>query len=215
MEKATALFSSVASTAQSSFASLIGSNTNNNSSSNGDDAQSSNGIGRTSAGQAPVDDGGLVVYSGYLMKRSMWLQEWRKRYVILKQRKICFLKTPADQPHDEVNLKECISIRSADDKTGKANSFEISTPDATYYLYADTEKEKDNWIGAVGKAIVQLSRTYVSPSLFLFIFILNIDVLVCLIAINFTNIQYLDLTLIICFILVHRLIYAYLFIDFR
>jgi hypothetical protein len=31
-------------------------------------------------------------------------------------------------------------------------------------LYADTESEKDDWIGRVGKAIVRCSRTYYSKS---------------------------------------------------
>ena len=28
---------------------------------------------------------------------------------------------------------------------------EIVTTDSTYYMYADTEKEKDDWIGAIGR----------------------------------------------------------------
>lgn len=31
------------------------------------------------------------------------------------------------------------------------NSFEVATPEATYYMYADTEKSKDEWIGAIGR----------------------------------------------------------------
>lgn len=38
----------------------------------------------------------------------------------------------------------------------------ISTPEMTYLLYADTEQEKDDWIGRVGKAIVRCSSTYYS-----------------------------------------------------
>lgn len=32
-----------------------------------------------------------------------------------------------------------------------SNSFEVATPEATYYMYAESEKEKDEWIGAIGR----------------------------------------------------------------
>jgi hypothetical protein len=39
---------------------------------------------------------------------------------------------------------------------GKKNAIEVSTADTTFFMYADTEKEKDEWIGAIGRAIVQV-----------------------------------------------------------
>ena len=36
----------------------------------------------------------------------------------------------------------------------------MSTPDTTYLMCADTEKEKDDWIGAIGRAIVRCSATF-------------------------------------------------------
>lgn len=61
-----------------------------------------------------------------------------------------------------IDLASCTTVKSADLKSRKRHSFEISTPEITYLLYADTEKEKDDWIGNVGKAIVQCSRTFYS-----------------------------------------------------
>lgn len=55
-------------------------------------------------------------------------------------------------------------MKSADLKSKKRHSFEISTPETTYLLYADTESAKDDWIGRVGKAIVRCSRTYYQDS---------------------------------------------------
>ncbi len=40
------------------------------------------------------------------------------------------------------------------------NSFEVSTEQITFYMHADTEKEKDEWIGAIGRAIVRFSKAY-------------------------------------------------------
>ena len=59
-----------------------------------------------------------------------------------------------------IDLAQCTTVKSADLKSKKRHSFEISTPDLTYLLYADTEQEKDDWIGRVGKAIVRCSNTY-------------------------------------------------------
>jgi hypothetical protein len=59
-----------------------------------------------------------------------------------------------------IDLAHCTTVKSADLKSRKRHSFEISTPERTYLLYADTEQEKDDWIGRVGKAIVRCSSTY-------------------------------------------------------
>jgi hypothetical protein len=32
--------------------------------------------------------------------------------------------------------------------------FEVATPESTFYMYAETEKEKDEWIGAIGRYIL-------------------------------------------------------------
>lgn len=63
-----------------------------------------------------------------------------------------------------LDLALATTVKSADLKSKKRHSMEISTPETCYLLYADTESEKDDWIGRVGKAIVRCSRTYYSKS---------------------------------------------------
>ena len=63
-----------------------------------------------------------------------------------------------------IDLAVCTTVKSADLKSKKRHSLEISTPETCYLLYADTEAEKDDWIGRVGKAIVRCSRTYYAGS---------------------------------------------------
>ena len=63
-----------------------------------------------------------------------------------------------------IDLSQCTTVKSADLKSKKRNSFEVSTPETTFLLYADTEKEKDDWIGSVGKSIVRCSNTYYQRS---------------------------------------------------
>lgn len=88
------------------------------------------------------------------------IQDWRRRYFILKGSKLFFSKTDYSAPHGMIDLSQCTTVKSADLKSKKRNSFEISTPETTFLLYADTEKEKDDWIGSVGKSIVRCSNTY-------------------------------------------------------
>ncbi|KAK8818255.1 hypothetical protein AV274_3163 [Blastocystis sp. ATCC 50177/Nand II] len=96
-------------------------------------------------------------FTGFLTKRSAWLKDWRKRYFILKGNKLYFCKSVDADPHGVIDLSKCQTIKSADDVTHKKHSLEIVTTDSTYYMYADTEKEKDDWIGAIGRAIVHSS----------------------------------------------------------
>eukprot|EP00624_Nannochloropsis_granulata_P000057 evm.model.NODE_10174_length_41657_cov_19.929615.4 len=59
-----------------------------------------------------------------------------------------------------IDLSSCMTVKSAELKAHKRNALEVSTPETTFLMYADTEKEKDDWIGAVGRAIVRSSTTY-------------------------------------------------------
>jgi len=101
-------------------------------------------------------------FEGYLTKQSMWLRDWRRRYFVLKGSRLFFAKTPREAPHGMIDLSRCTTVKSADLKSHKKHSFEISTPETTYLLYADDEKAKDDWIGSVGRSIVRCSSTYVS-----------------------------------------------------
>jgi PH domain len=103
-------------------------------------------------------------YEGYLTKQSTWMKEWRRRYFILKGSKLFFCKNEYGNAHGMMDLALCTTVKSADLKSKKRHSFEISTPETCYLLYADSESEKDDWIGRVGKAIVRCSRTYYDSS---------------------------------------------------
>lgn len=99
-------------------------------------------------------------FEGYLTKQSMWLKDWRRRYFILSGSRLFFAKTPYSAPHGMIDLSTATTVKSADLKSKKKNSFEISTHDFTYLMYADSDKEKDDWIGSVGRAIVRSSGTF-------------------------------------------------------
>mmetsp|Transcript_14625 Transcript_14625/g.17800 ORF Transcript_14625/g.17800 Transcript_14625/m.17800 type:complete len:311 (+) Transcript_14625:153-1085(+) len=102
--------------------------------------------------------------SGWLTKQSDWLKDWRRRYFILDANtsKLFFCKNEYSAPHGMIDLATCTTVKSADIKSGKRFSFEISTGERTYLMFADNEKEKDDWIGAVGKSIVRCSTTFLN-----------------------------------------------------
>ena len=63
-------------------------------------------------------------------------QDWRRRFFILKGSRLFFAKTPYEAPHGMIDLSRCTTVKSADLKAHKKHSFEISTPETTYLLYA-------------------------------------------------------------------------------
>jgi hypothetical protein len=97
---------------------------------------------------------------GWLTKQSMWLKDWRRRYFILKGSRLFFSRGEFSAPHGMIDLSTCMTVKSAELKAGKKNAIEVSTKEQTFYMFADTEKEKDEWIGAIGKSIVQASSTF-------------------------------------------------------
>ena len=111
--------------------------------------------------------------SSFLTKQSAWLKDWRRRYFILKGSKLFFAKVRAARaarrarrsasfhfraalrfsraqtenstPHGMIDLASCMTVKSAEYKAHKRNALEVSTPDTTFLMFADTEKEKDDW----------------------------------------------------------------------
>lgn len=57
-----------------------------------------------------------------------------------------------------IEIRKCLSIKGAEDSINKPFAFEIATTDDKMFFIADTEKEKEDWINAVGRAIVKHSR---------------------------------------------------------
>ncbi|KFM26111.1 Pleckstrin-like proteiny domain-containing protein 1 [Auxenochlorella protothecoides] len=78
----------------------------------------------------------------------------RCRWFVLKHGKIFWFKSDVVRP-----VNHCLSIKGAEDAINKPHAFEISTADASMYFIADSDKDKEDWINAVGRAIVRHSRS--------------------------------------------------------
>mmetsp|Transcript_2025 Transcript_2025/g.4624 ORF Transcript_2025/g.4624 Transcript_2025/m.4624 type:complete len:127 (+) Transcript_2025:188-568(+) len=99
---------------------------------------------------------------GWLMKQGEFIKTWRRRWFILKQGKIFWFKTdevgPTSIPRGVIDISRCLSIKGAEDIINKPHAFELSTDSEIMFFVADTEKEKEEWINAVGRAIVRHSK---------------------------------------------------------
>ncbi|KAG6616189.1 pleckstrin homology domain-containing [Phytophthora cinnamomi] len=69
-------------------------------------------------------------------------------------------KRSGEPAHGLIDLADCLTVKSAEEKTNKRFCFEVATPDSTFYMYAENEKQKDEWIGAIGRAIVKFSSSF-------------------------------------------------------
>ena len=102
-----------------------------------------------------------VTHSGFLAKQSEWLRDWRRRWFVLRGATLLWSKTPTEEPHGSVDLRECLTVKSADERTGREYSLEVSTRSGeVYLLVADSAADKDAWIAAIGRAIVTSSSSF-------------------------------------------------------
>mmetsp|Transcript_72512 Transcript_72512/g.125806 ORF Transcript_72512/g.125806 Transcript_72512/m.125806 type:complete len:122 (-) Transcript_72512:123-488(-) len=98
-----------------------------------------------------------VIKEGFLCKQSKHIKEWRRRHFLLTRDYLCSFKSAGEyrNPTEWIRLRECSTVKSADDETGKDNSFRVDTPNRVFFLIAETAAEKEAWIGHIGRAMLR------------------------------------------------------------
>mmetsp|Transcript_13392 Transcript_13392/g.22015 ORF Transcript_13392/g.22015 Transcript_13392/m.22015 type:complete len:121 (+) Transcript_13392:48-410(+) len=98
-----------------------------------------------------------IIKKGYLVKQSKFIREWRNRWFVLTPQYLCSFKAEGElrNPTEMVRLKECSTVKSADEDTGKENSFQVVTQDRVFYLIAPSAAEKEAWLGNIGRQMVR------------------------------------------------------------
>ncbi|XP_061358506.1 pleckstrin homology domain-containing protein 1-like [Gastrolobium bilobum] len=127
---------------------------------------------RSATGQdpSPEDYKGIEFWSnpersGWLTKQGDYIKTWRRRWFVLKQGKLFWFKDPADAatssatPRGVISVANCLTVKGAEDLLHKPSAFELSTPHSTMFFLADSDKDKEDWINSIGRAIVQHSRS--------------------------------------------------------
>jgi hypothetical protein len=98
-----------------------------------------------------------IDFEGWLFKQASWLKDWRKRYFRLSGSKLFISKDLWKSPHSMIDLGLATAIQSSDIRK---NAFQIITHDAVYTVHADSEEEKDAWIGNLAKRIVRKNENH-------------------------------------------------------
>merc|ERR1719424_366650 len=98
-----------------------------------------------------------IVKEGWLSKQSVHLKEWRRRWVVLTPQYLCTFKAEGQyrNPTEAIRLRECSTVKSAEEETGKENSFRVDTPNRVFHLIADDATAKEAWIGHIGRQMVR------------------------------------------------------------
>jgi hypothetical protein len=58
-------------------------------------------------------------------------------------------------PTEYLAIRDCQTVRSADDEVGKPHAFRVDGAERTFFLVAETKEAKERWIGAIGKAMLR------------------------------------------------------------
>merc|ERR1712137_776987 len=98
-----------------------------------------------------------IVKEGWLVKQSKFMKEWRRRWVVLTPQYLCTFKQQGEyrNPSEVIRLRECSTVKSAEEETGKENSFRVDTPGRVFHLIADATAEKEVWIGNIGRQMIR------------------------------------------------------------
>jgi hypothetical protein len=102
-----------------------------------------------------------IIKQGYLLKQSKYLRQWKQRWIVLSNQYLCSYESQGGHmgsaPTEYLLLKDCTTVRSADEETGRENSFKVESSERTFYLVAASLEEKEAWIGVIGRQMIRPS----------------------------------------------------------
>jgi hypothetical protein len=104
-------------------------------------------------GRGGSDEPAAAHLSGWLFKRSAWVKDWRKRWVVLSGDRLSFYKAPGSEPHGVVDLSECLAARAAEEKLSKLFGFEVTSLVEAFYLQAESQPEMVQWLTLLTQCI--------------------------------------------------------------
>mmetsp|Transcript_33105 Transcript_33105/g.65709 ORF Transcript_33105/g.65709 Transcript_33105/m.65709 type:complete len:128 (+) Transcript_33105:181-564(+) len=98
-----------------------------------------------------------ILKEGWLSKRSRTVKEWRKRWVVLTATHIYSFKKSNElaYPTEAIPLRECSTVKSAEEEAANECGFRVDTRDRVYLFVADSNSEKEAWIGHIGRRMVR------------------------------------------------------------
>eukprot|EP01068_Selenidium_serpulae_P007489 Selendium_serpulae@DN4726_c0_g1_i3.p1 len=97
------------------------------------------------------------IKQGWLLKKSRYIGDWRRRWVVLTRSTICAYKNKGayEKPTEIIFMNECNTVKSAEDDVHKENSFRVDAKDRIFYFVAEHAQDKESWIGHIGRQMVR------------------------------------------------------------
>merc|ERR1719493_205535 len=97
-----------------------------------------------------------IAKEGWLQKKSRHLGLWRRRWFVLSEHTLYSFKNEKvyESATELIDLRVYSSVKSSTDSTNKAHSFDVYSQDVVFSMIAKDDKDKEDWIRAIGKAIV-------------------------------------------------------------
>lgn len=99
-----------------------------------------------------------ILKEGWVEKRSRYFKSWRKRWAVLTPGSLFTFKAPnayTTTPTENIAIRDCINIRSAEEDVNNENSFRVDTRGYSFFFLCESAAEKELWIGAIGRAMMR------------------------------------------------------------
>ena len=97
---------------------------------------------------------------GWVMKESAMIRTYRKRWLVLTPERLYSFKQERryENATEEIDLKLCGTVKSADDLTNRQFTFTVQVPDRNFFLMASSDAERNEWVAAIGRATTESRR---------------------------------------------------------
>ncbi|KYQ89736.1 pleckstrin (PH) domain-containing protein [Tieghemostelium lacteum] len=88
---------------------------------------------------------------GWLTKQGGSIRTWRKRWFVLKGKKLYYFKTKTDvEATGIIELEENSFVKTETDKDKKKKfMFSVGTPKRTFFIFSETEPDMKQWIDSI------------------------------------------------------------------
>jgi len=97
---------------------------------------------------------------GWINKESAVLRQFRKRWLVLTPERLYTFKRERVyiDPTEEVDLRQCGTVKSADDMTNRPYSFTVQVPERNFFFIGMSDNDRNEWVAAIGRATTESRR---------------------------------------------------------
>jgi hypothetical protein len=98
---------------------------------------------------------------GYLTKQGKIIRNWKRRLFVLTPKYLFYFKDEAASSAQGVlRIADVHTVKSVDVDAGESGpfTFQVTTPERVYLLQADNRDEMNDWVRALGRALVMASN---------------------------------------------------------